>query len=216
MSKLPEWIEDLDISVVITIAVLAVIFLAELLFYIYISCIMSPLLQPIREPQKPLFGDPAESIRYVYSLIESLDSYSAKRWISGLFLFTSFEDIHREDFISALAWAVYVQEVTALTREQRGVLIELQEEAFRRFNISMPEGSNPNVRHVKFNLEPVSYIHKPLFLYGLLNFLEIYYLLLLHSSGFGRYSLPDGTSYWFRPHPKGGTFTFLYPLFLFH
>lgn len=199
--SLNQWILELELYQIVLFCTVFLLVGIEFLFYIYVTFIVSPTLQALKKPEPPLFKDPITSLRDVYSMLESLDSYDFKRWISGLFLFGKFEDIQQENFIHALAWIIYTKEFNSLSQEECGCLVELREESLKKFNVTMPEGCNPNIQHVNFNLEAVSHIHKPLALYGILHFLEAYDIFLLYIAGFHRYTLPNGTTYWFKPAP---------------
>ena len=62
---------------------------------------------------------------------------------------------------SALAWAMYTKELTDLTEDEKLQTISFRKEILLKFNVhNMKEGYNPDIKHVRFNLEHVSYIHK--------------------------------------------------------
>ena len=62
---------------------------------------------------------------------------------------------------SALAWAMYTKELIDLTEDEKLQIISFRKEILLKFNVhDMKEGYNPDVKHVRFNLEHVSYIHK--------------------------------------------------------
>ena len=51
-------------------------------------------------------------------------------------------------------------------------IIELRKHILDLFGAKLKPGFNPEVSHVRFNLEPVSYIHKPLITYLALNLVD--------------------------------------------
>lgn len=196
-----SWLLEFSPTQITFIIFIFTIIITELLFYVYVIVAIIPSVQPLESPHAHKFKDPVDIMREVFLMLETISSYDFKKWVSGMFKFCKFEEIYSDNFREGLSWVTYLSGFDSLTLEQKDIILALRSEALERFNINMPEGYNPDIEHVNFSLEPVKYMHKPLLLYALLNFLEVADLLILFFSGFHLYTLPNGLTYWYKPEP---------------
>ena len=169
-----------NILFVDTITLTNIIFIAfllwmliELVFYIYIRFIVSPILDSQPAYIKPVFKHPKDIMRDVYRYYKILgDAYPFREFVSKFCLLANFDDIYSQNYDSMLAFSMFTKPLDALTGEERKIIDDFRRKATETFNIKWKKGNNSDVQHIKFNLEPVSYIHRPLALYGLLKFSE--------------------------------------------
>ena len=179
---------------------------AELMFYLYIVMYLDPRIQePLGQGDKPiqktLFTSSArESLKEALLMLNRVrDHYSFESWCYLLFLRRDLKDVYTENMDSAFAWAMYTKELHQLSNVDKNAVVSLRKEALVMFGATLKEGFNPDIRHVRFNLEPVTYVHKPLISYMTLAIVDFYAHIHLGALGFTRYFLPDGTSYWHKP-----------------
>jgi len=147
--------------------------LIELVFYMYISFIVSPSLDSQLGDSTPLFKHPKDVMKVVYRYYKILgDTYPFQEFISKFCLLANYNEIYSQNYDSLLAFSLFMKPLNALTSEEYDTIDKLRDMASETFNIKWKNGHNSQVEHIKFNLEPVSYIHRPLALYGLLKFSE--------------------------------------------
>ena len=147
--------------------------LVELFFYTYIRFVVSPILDSQPAYAKPVFKHPKDIMHVVYRYYKILgDVYPFREFVSTFCLLANFDDIYSQNYESMLAFSMFVKPLNALTDEEYKVIDDLRRKATETFNIKWKKGSNSDVKHINFNLEPVSYMHRPLALYGLLKFSE--------------------------------------------
>jgi len=171
----------------------------ELSFYYLLRSVVHPKLQPLGTPL-PCPVDPVECIFRVMDSIDALKSYSIESYLSGFFRGAKFEDIYHENIRSFLSWAMYVKYVPDLTDEEYKKVDTAYQEVFSRHPILhlLKKGFNPKIKHVAFNLEPVPFIHRPLFLYILMGLVEFFSTaLFLRRFGFQCLNM-KGNTYWYR------------------
>lgn len=99
-----------------------------------------------------------------------------------------------------MAWILFNKSIKKLTKSERGSVESFFEELSEKYEIlrNMKPGYNPSVRHVAFTLEPVQFLHRPLFMYIAVGVLEgMANAILLRACGF-QYLEKGGLTYWFR------------------
>lgn len=202
--------EDWVTQVVYGVCILWLIL--ELSFFYMLHHIVVPKLQDLGTPLScPV--DPVECIFRIMDAIDALKSYSIESYMSGFFRGANFRDIRHENIRSFLSWAMYVKRIPDLTDEEYKRVDIAYKEVFKRHPIlhTLEPGFNPDVKHVAFNLEPVPYIHRPLFMYIVMGLMEVFSnAWYLRRNGFQNLSM-KGNTYWFRqgnPHKD--------PLLFFH
>ena len=210
----PDFVQQIMDDVLLHPVTYSLLFLyltVEIVFYLYIILYLDPSIQePIGQEHTPI-----QKTLYTQSTRESLheallmlhkvkDHYSFESWCYLFFLRSNLEDVHTENMDSAFAWAIYAEELHELSEVEKNAVVSLRKEALELFRTSLREGFNPDVRHVRFNMEPVTYIHKPVITYAALTIVDFYAHIHLAVLGFKRYWLPDRTSYWYRPSGVGG------------
>ena len=178
--------------------------LIELFWCWYVNCCVSPGIQHPRPGQEHIFKNPIELIEEYFTVMKKMgNTYTFQKWISGWFHNADFNEIYAENIEAALAWAVYTSHLENLEIEQRAELLRLRKLAETTFDIKPRDGFNENLRlrHACMDLEPVTFINKPLILYGLLNLAHALECWTLRGRGFQRYTTSHGIKYWFKEEP---------------
>jgi hypothetical protein len=184
-------------SLEIAIIIIAPYLLLEVLFFLYVACILTPKLQPTKPGQASLFKDPAKMIYDIFTMLEKSEVYTFEKWCCGFCLESDFEDIYSLNFESAISWAIFTSTLENLNSEQRFIIEEVRKNAEKRFSVSFKPGYNESVKNANFNLEPVYYLHKPLILYAGINIVASYQnFRYLYGCGLNYYQLPCGANYW--------------------
>lgn len=178
----------------------------ELLFWAVLKFIIVPSLH---KPGKPLpfhhSTNPKTFIFRVLDLLESLPSYEYKHFIKGFFRGAEVDDLAEGNIRSFLAWAMFSCELDELREGDKKTLEEVYDEVKKRYPISdLKQGHNTEVSHVNMTLQPVPYLHRPLFIYTYNIFMEtLFQITFYYWSGFQRGSC-GGLTYW---HRKASTST---------
>ena len=185
-----------------TVCIVLFALVMEIIWFLYIRWIVSPAIQPFKDAQPHLFQDPYDLLKKYFDILKNMeDVYHFEKWMRGWFLFIDFREIHAENVEAAFAWAVYTSRLEDLDTGKRESLVSLRRLAEKKFDICLPEGFNSKLelKHACMDLQPVTYINKPLLLYALLNCMIIQENMALHAKGFKRYTI-EGTdiTYWFK------------------
>lgn len=212
-SLAPSWLSMDDTSSWFLLLWVSVgyILSAEIIFYLTIRCWALPRCNILTEPPswEHRRRDPEEHIRKTVSIAKRLpDSvYTVGRLLSGYFLMEPVENIFLENYHSFFAYVIYGKPIDEMDTEKlervHNITAEvtkelLLEQKSAKDNLIVKPGFNPDVKHVRVTLEPISYVHKPLSIYAFKFFawdiLEGYFL---RSRGFERRTM-DGLVHWYR------------------
>jgi hypothetical protein len=173
----------------------------EIIFYLFVRYIIVPKLQPLTEPQPYYFKDPKVIIREMYQNFLNIKSCTFGNFLMGYHLYKESEDkIYSKNFESFLAWCLYRCKINELNENQLNEVNLLSEEAFNHFNIP-DKGFNAKIEHCQTGCTPFNYIHRPLILYCLINFIEIISNeFILKANNFNRYKINNTITYWYFKH----------------
>lgn len=172
-------------------------FFFELIFFFVISVVVHSSLQQLKKP--PAYEmNPISLIRRMCGDIDKLSTYSYKKYLSGWFCGADISEIKRENLMSFLSWVSFAEFHDKLSPLQLKELENIFNEFCERFSLNLEEGYNYNIRHVKMTLEPVLFMHRPLFLYVAFGIYSLIGEFLLSMAGFKRCKL-NKLKYWYRP-----------------
>eukprot|EP01031_Cornospumella_fuschlensis_P035698 gene35698-43294_t len=185
----------------------------ELGFWFVVANIVSPRLNKLAKPD-PLENHPGLFLDRIMSVVGELKCYTFEQYFEGFFLGAKFSDIYYDNILSFLAWAVFGKHLKDLhpreAKATRKFVDHLMEnyECFR----NLQPGSNPNIQHCNFTLQPVPYCHRPLLLYVINGLNEVLCnALCFRLHGF-QFLEVGGVTYWI----KQGAKTDLPPMMFFH
>jgi hypothetical protein len=128
----------------------------------------------------------------------------------GFFLGAEVKDIRLGNMRSFLAWAMYSADFESLDEQEKAAIGAAASSIVSKTNLSLSEGYNPNVKHIKMTLNPISYVHRPCLLYLGSAAKNAFGDLILQYNGFKQGSV-GGISYWCK-----GTGTEETPMLFFH
>jgi hypothetical protein len=172
--------------------------LSELIFMIIIRFAKNSLNQLKSPPKYP--RNSVDIALRILKNIERMKTYSIEKFLSGWFCGASIDSIQQENLESFFAWVMYATFSRNLNQEQKENIALVLNYLQTTFRLSFRPGYNPKVHHVHMTLEPIRYIHHPLFLYILVGIKNIFTDISLQAMGYQkRYS--RGVTYWFRPSP---------------
>jgi len=188
----------------------------EVLFYIYIHFIFIPKVQPIIPGHRFVFEKPEIIVEKFLQLIGSFKKYTFDDWISGWFLTKSGNKCVPQNVLSInmnmyLAWLLFTTEFNKLNDYQIETIKTIVNNCS---GLQMKNGVNSHIYPVKFSLDPITHIHHPLCIYGLLAVYSFYGDIHLYIKGFRLLHTEQGMSYWYRKCPEPDTR--LLPLIIFH
>jgi pimeloyl-ACP methyl ester carboxylesterase len=84
----------------------------------------------------------------------------------GFFLGANVEDILLGNLRSFLAWAMYQRSYDAIASPKEYDDLEyIVHTAQEKLQVKFKDGHNPDVSHLKMTMEPIMYLHRPLFIY---------------------------------------------------
>lgn len=187
--------------------------LLEIFFWLIVDYFVAPRLQKFKNPA-PIKKDVVQFFEKILCIVDKLDSYDIKTYFSGFFHFCQFDDIQFDNLCSFFAWAAFGKHLKDLHRDESCLIYDLTEKIVNRYDElkSVKRGYNPNLKHCSFTLEPVPYIHRPLFIYVFNGLWElIFNFFFLQFNGFQNFDL-EGVNYWFKSGPNNG----LPPVVIFH
>ena len=171
----------------------------EVLFALSVYFMIVPGLQKLRAPP-PFHSNIVEMMKRTFDEVKLLKSYTFEMYVSGFCNGAKFEDICLENFRSFLAWGMFHKHLKDLT------LVEADdvEDVLAHIDKIHPElrnlkpGFNPAVSHCALTLEPIPWIHRPLFMYVMVGISEtLANAVFLRACGFHSLEL-DGTHYWYK------------------
>ena len=169
----------------------------ELVYWLFVHFVIVRKMQTLSKPQKYLIN-PLKLITKVMDTIDYLDSYNFDFFVHGFFRGAKLADVYKENMRSFLSWAMFASHLKDLTPENIALLDQGYDEACRRYG-QLKEGFNRDVKHIAMTLEPVPYIHRPLFLYLLFGVCEVFAnILYFKARGFQKFEMM-GVTYWYRP-----------------
>jgi hypothetical protein len=143
-------------------------------------------------------SDPLKTVLRIFDHIDMLGDYGFEKFITGFFRNCKMEDLRQDNLNSFLAWVMYSEYYLDLTHEQRKQISFVKAEAGRRYGCYFEKGYNPNVKHVSMTLEPIPFVHRPLFIYVANGLLEMSFQAT-YFRFFGFRQLECGPiTYWFR------------------
>lgn len=173
--------------------------LLEIVFFIVVVFVLAPRLHQPSTPQ-PYPGDHKEFILRIYDAVDNLDSYTFEQYMSGFFLGADFSEILSDNVCSFMAWAMFSKKLEDLNKQEHFVVYDTYEEACRRHPDlrRIPKGYNSSLKHACMCLDPVPYIHRPLFMYVLVSLFEfLCNTYFLRAGGFQSLSV-NGMNYWYK------------------
>jgi pimeloyl-ACP methyl ester carboxylesterase len=144
-----------------------------------------------------------------------MQTYDIRKYVEGFFHFTDLDEIHRDNMSSFLSWAMFGKESNLLNPKESEQLAEINAHLDDRYSElrNLKPGFNPKVSHCNFSLEPISYIHRPLFFYIAAGISEsCFNLFFFRLRGYQSLEM-DGLSYWIK---QGSQNDSLPPLLIFH
>lgn len=188
---------EMLINAVIFLILLGIVF--EIIFAFIIIGYVVPRLQRFRKPVATEIP-PLQFFGKIFDVVDALPQYSIREYLSGFFHNASLEDVYEENLASFIAWGIIGKRMHELDAEEEIKVRELLRYAAGRYEAirNLKPGFNPNISHVAFTLEPVRYVHRPLFLYILTGVQEfLFNTFYLRTHGFHFLETEDMT-YWIK------------------
>jgi pimeloyl-ACP methyl ester carboxylesterase len=181
--------------------VVAIWFALEIGFLTVMQFFVLPRLQKLTKPQV-YHGDAVQHMKRILNLVDTIQCINFETYISGFFRGAKWEDVHRDNFRSFLAWAMFGKHLVDLTQQDFADVAEVIEYAasMHPSMLKLKPGYNHNVKHCAMTLEPIEMIHRPLFLYVLFSLKDFFTnVFILRACGF-QFLEMGNTSYWYRHH----------------
>ena len=163
----------------------------ELVFWIYITALVVRM-QSLSKPQ-PYSIEPLQLITKAMDAIDLLESYTFE-----MFRGAKLVDVYKENMRSFLSWTMFASRLEDLSVDDIAKIDKGYNEMCRRYG-PLKEGFNKEVKHIAMTLEPIPYIHRPLFFYiAYRTFDYVTNWVYFRINGFKKCTMNEQT-YWYRP-----------------
>ena len=178
----------------------------EVIFALWVYCIILPDINNIAVPPKSHVPC-REHFRHTMLVAQNLPKhvYTIEKLIRGYFRQANISDIQMDNYHSFFAYALFAKHFSDLTSDEKEEVVDMSTEVVRELlheikdeHFRVRPGFNPEVHHVAVTLEPVYYVHKILLIYAFKFFVwDVPEPIHLRFLGF-TYYCKHGVRYWYR------------------
>jgi len=176
----------------------------EVAFFVIIQAVLLPTLQKLKPPDNRFCkSNVVDFMRRILDCMQDLQGYSIEQYIRGFLCNAPFEDICVDNIRSLLAWALFSKHLKDLSSVELVDIQAVYDMTCQKFPelSKIKAGFNPKLKHVSMSLEPIPFIHRPLFVYVAVHLGEAIINNIFLRTMYGFQSLElNGITYWYKQH----------------